>query len=400
MIRWMRDYNANPGRDRELRFYCMDGTGNWSHATHAYRAVYDFACRVDESLATDLARELEAGVESATFETRAQMERDTWHALIANASLVVSPDRAVASRLRGRVLSGRLRVGASWRANPARRARQPRPGRTRLQPRLPPLLECARRLHGPVRPMDPGSCGAGCEAGGGCPQLSPAADAGAHPARDLHGLVSRQPDRPGPGAFHRCRECPVRQGRRAESGLQPGRLRPGSGRTASSSICGRLRAAGRSGSGSPPSGRIARTCATNRSPPGLAWDCLVFHRTLRIGEVELPASLQAERGRADASALEALTGRYLVLGFLSAVNTLDVTCKDGVLHTMGRTTRAASCSPPTRRRCGSAATLASAGTSGRRSSSSTTEPTPAGSPSPCQAWERTTGCGRSTSTSL
>ena len=90
LIRWMRDYNANPGRDRELRFYCMDGTGNWSHATHAYRAVHDFACRVDESLATDLARELEAGLKSAAFETRAQMERDTWHALIANASLVVS----------------------------------------------------------------------------------------------------------------------------------------------------------------------------------------------------------------------------------------------------------------------------------------------------------------------
>ena len=90
MIRWMRDYNANPSRDRELRFYCMDGTGNWSHATHAYRAVHDFARRVDENLAVDLARDLEAGVKSATFETRAQIERDTWHALIANASLVVS----------------------------------------------------------------------------------------------------------------------------------------------------------------------------------------------------------------------------------------------------------------------------------------------------------------------
>ena len=68
----------------------MDGTGNWSHATHAYRTVYDFARRVDENLAVDLARDLEAGVESATSETRAQTERDTWHALIANASLAVS----------------------------------------------------------------------------------------------------------------------------------------------------------------------------------------------------------------------------------------------------------------------------------------------------------------------
>ena len=80
--------------------------------------------------------------------------------------------------------------------------------------------------------------------------------------------------------------------------------------------------------------------------PGLAWDCLVFHRTLRIGEVELPASLQAERGRVDASALEALSGRYLVLGFLSAVNTLDVTCKDGVLHTNGQDDTSGELFPP------------------------------------------------------
>ena len=85
MIRWMRDHNANPGRDRELRFYCMDGTGNWSHATHAYRAVHDFARRVDESLAVDLARDLEAGVgpppsrparrQSATPGTRSSRRR-------------------------------------------------------------------------------------------------------------------------------------------------------------------------------------------------------------------------------------------------------------------------------------------------------------------------------------
>ena len=80
--------------------------------------------------------------------------------------------------------------------------------------------------------------------------------------------------------------------------------------------------------------------------PGLAWDCLVFHRTLRIGEVELPASLQAGRGTMDAGALEALSGRYVILGFLSAVNTLDVTCKGGVLHTSGQDDASGELFPP------------------------------------------------------
>ena len=32
LITWMRDYNADPGNDRRLRFYGTDGSGNWSHA--------------------------------------------------------------------------------------------------------------------------------------------------------------------------------------------------------------------------------------------------------------------------------------------------------------------------------------------------------------------------------
>ncbi len=56
LIRWMREWNANPDRPRELRFYGMDGTGNWAHARFAFRAVHEFASRVDQSLADDIAR--------------------------------------------------------------------------------------------------------------------------------------------------------------------------------------------------------------------------------------------------------------------------------------------------------------------------------------------------------
>ena len=66
LIQWMREYNANPLRDRELRFYCMDGTGNWFHAQHAYDAVITFARRVDTNLVNQVSA-IEASVRSLTL---------------------------------------------------------------------------------------------------------------------------------------------------------------------------------------------------------------------------------------------------------------------------------------------------------------------------------------------
>ena len=345
MIRWMRDYNANPGRDRELRFYCMDGTGNWSHATRAWRAVRDFARRVDEDLAVDLARDLEAGVKSATFETRAQIERDTWHALIANASLVVS--RIEQSRLD--YVAASSQVDYEW------------------------ALRSAQILHDVLVNL----AQVELDFNLGFRHFWNVRDVSM--AQSLQWILGRV----GPGAklvvaAHNThlQQTPVRVQRATSMGSylanRIGRdqvlfIGAASGRSvkddAPRADCNQavyeqigpdcffldLREAPRGG----PVWEWLGTERADRSnlryqpvTPGLAWDCLVFHRTLRIGEVELPASLRAERGTMDESALEALAGRYLILGFLSAVNTLDVTCKDGVLHTNGQDDTSGELFPP------------------------------------------------------
>jgi erythromycin esterase-like protein len=90
MIRWMRDWNLDRGRLRELHFYCMDGTGNWSHAQHAYAGVHNFAARVDAALADDIARDFERAVHEVMFETRAQVDSARWRDLVGAASLVVN----------------------------------------------------------------------------------------------------------------------------------------------------------------------------------------------------------------------------------------------------------------------------------------------------------------------
>ena len=56
LIQWMRDYNANPDRDRELRFYGMDGTGNWFHIQHPFNELMEFGRKVDAGLANDVQR--------------------------------------------------------------------------------------------------------------------------------------------------------------------------------------------------------------------------------------------------------------------------------------------------------------------------------------------------------
>ena len=345
MIRWMRDYNANPGRDRELRFYCMDGTGNWSHATHAYRAVHDFARRVDENLAEDLARDLEAGVKSATFETRAQIERDTWHALIANASLVVS--RIEQSRLD--YVAASSQDDYEWALRSAQILRDVLVNLAQVELDF----SLGFRHFWNVRDVSM--------------------------AQSIQWILDREgPDSKLVVAAHNShlQQTPVRVQRATSMGsylvnqidrnqvLFIGAASAQSVKDdAPSADCNQavydrigpdcffldLRKAPRSG----PVWEWLTTERADRSnlryqpvTPGLAWDCLVFHRTLRIGEVELPASLQAERGTMDASALEALTGRYLILGFMSAVNTLDVTCNDGVLHTNGQDDTSGELFPP------------------------------------------------------
>ena len=334
MIRWMREYNGDPKRDRELRFYGMDGTGNWSHAEHAFRAVLDLAARVDEELADDVARTLEAGVQSATLETREQVGEATWRELIANASLIVS-----------RIEQGRIAyIDASSRDD----------------------YEWALRSAWILRDVFINLA-----------QVEVDFAVGFRPfwnVRDVSMAASVKwiIDREGPdmkmviGAHNsHLQQYPVRRQKATSMGSylanEIGRDRvvfigAASAYTVKGDeprIDSNQAAYHRIGPDcffldlrkAPRTGPVAKWLATERVDranlryqpvaPGPAWDCLVFSRTLAIGEVELPVSLRIPPGAIGADRLERLVGRYLIFGFLDALNTLDVTLKHGTLYLDG-----------------------------------------------------------------
>ena len=90
LIQWMRAYNANPNRDRELRFYGMDGSGNWFHLRHAFNAVVDFGRKVDAGFADHVQSTFEGPVNDINFDLRGDVEEETWRTLIAESTLVVN----------------------------------------------------------------------------------------------------------------------------------------------------------------------------------------------------------------------------------------------------------------------------------------------------------------------
>ena len=62
--------------------------------------------------------------------------------------------------------------------------------------------------------------------------------------------------------------------------------------------------------------------------PGRAWDCLLFSRRVRNADVALAPSMEMERAVPDPSRFDDLVGRYIIIGFVAAPNTLDIT-RDG-----------------------------------------------------------------------
>lgn len=345
LIRWMRDWNADPDRPRDLRFYAMDGTGNWAHARFPYQALLTFAQRVDPALAADIARDFETAVEEISFATRGDVSAARFREVIAAASLLVS-----------RLEQARLAYSAaatpddfSWALRCAQIMRDvfQAIAQTDLD------FQIGFRQYWNVRDVSMAQsldwireregADAGIVIGAHNTHLQ------MHPVRENKATSM--------GSYYTSRfgrDDTLLIGAASERSLKGDLPRPDSNQAAYGKVgpdCFLLdlRAA-------PESGPVRDWLDTERPDrsnlryypvcAGDAWDCILFHRTLKTGTVEHPPYLHAEPAEAGPENPERFVGRYKILGFLAAENTLDVYCADGVLHTDGQDDTSGEVFPP------------------------------------------------------
>ncbi|MDP6345526.1 MAG: erythromycin esterase family protein [Alphaproteobacteria bacterium] len=344
LIRWMRDWNRNPARTRDLRFYAMDGSGNWSHGRHAYRAVHEFATQVDQGLADHIATTFKQAVEEVTLERRTSISPAKFRDLIAEAALVVSrmeqariaytdassPDdydwglrcaqilRDIFLALAQTEADFDIGVRQLWNVRDVSMAQSLNWIRQR-EGAENPMVVGAHNTHlqlYPVRTQRATSFGSYYAGRFGREDIL---FIGAASDRSLKGEVPRPDSNQAAYAkvgldcfFLDLREAPVGPVRDWLSVERPDRANL----------------------------RYQPVCA------GEAWDCLLFHRTLQTGELERPGFLHSPKVEQGPDNMAAFAGRYIISGFLAAVNTLDVFFEDGVLYTDGQDDTSGEVFPP------------------------------------------------------
>ena len=345
LIKWMRAYNQDPGRSRTLKFYCMDGTGNWFHARHAWDMVAAFARDTDPALA-DHVMAIEEAVGYINFERRHEWDETTWKALIADTVLIVnriernllayvettSRDdyqwalrsaeilRDVVVMLAQCEIDFDLGFKTFWNVRDASMARSLQWILEREGPRARAVVG-SHNVHlqlCPVRVNKATSMGSYLANRIGREKILLIGTACAYTAKG---------DEPVPESCAAAYE---------QIGIERFFLD--------------LREA--------PSGAVSDWLNTERparhnlrySPatPGQAWDCLLFSRAVRIADVALAPSQVLGRANPDPSRFDRLGGRYVIMGFLAARNTLDISREGDHLYASGNEDTSGELFPPYR----------------------------------------------------
>ena len=346
LIQWMRDYNANPNRDRELRFYGMDGTGNWFHIQHPFNALMEFGRKVDADLANDVKRSFEGPARDINFDRRGEVDQANWRNLVAESTLVINRieqhrlayvqassqddyDWALRSAevLRD-ILLAMAQTGdlassegflSFWNVRDVSMAYSLEWILQREGPDARIVLG-AHNTHlqrYPVRVQKATSMGSYITNRIDREKLLIIGAASAYSTKGEEPLPDTNPaayDQVGP-------ECYFLDLRKA-----------------------------------PTSGPVAKWLTTERmsrhnlrygpEAPGLAYDCLLFHRTVSIAEVALPPSMVRELATPDPSRFDDHIGRYEVIGFLAKDHLLDISRQGDKLYASGEQDTSGELFPP------------------------------------------------------
>ena len=345
LIAWMRAFNLDASGDRRLRFYGMDGSGNWSHAQRAYVSVIGFLQVVDEPFSNEVANVLAEKVQRATFERRELITEATWAEINATCNRVVerieehqatyaervSPDRCdwslrcahamrdVLLAIQRADLEFRQGFRAFWNTRDEAMAEQ---------------LQWILEREGPDARLV----------------------VGAHNTHLQHYPVRVQRATSMGSYFTRRvgRENVLLIGAANAKTIKQDAPRPDSNQAIYEQIGHDrffldLRRA-------PESGPVADWLYTERADrsnlryhpvaPGIAWDCLLYQSSVAIGEVALPASLQRRIGPPLTERFDDLIGDYVLDGFLGQPTSLSVRRDGNILLADGRVDTSGELFPP------------------------------------------------------
>lgn len=345
LITWMRTYNEGKPDGQKLKFYGMDGSGNWSHAKKTYASLHEYLLTVSDELAAGFSDNFKAAVDQVSFETRLEIGCEEWRRLGYEASRLIS-----------RLEQGRVEFAALGGLD---------------------AFEWALRYAFILR--DQFHCWAETQEDFqvGFKTFWNIRDAAM--ADQLEWIIERE----GPDAGmligahnNHLQQFPVRLQQATSMGSY---LTQRIGREKTLFICA---TSGKSAKGdtpvpdsnqatysavgldsfiidlrdAPSTGPVhdwlskARMDRSNLRfqpvAPGAAWDCVFFLSDVTIAHVDVPPRMRPKRGEEKPDAYPALVGRYQIDGFLAAINTLDITFEDGVLCADGTDDTSGELFPP------------------------------------------------------
>lgn len=345
LLQWMRCENASRAEQDKLRFYGMDGSGNWSHANRTYKALHDYLLEVDAPLAKIFAQEFADPLKHLCFENRGEIEEETWKHLGWHASRLIN----LMERNREAYVDVSSADDFAWNMQNA--------------------LVLRDQLH----------CWAETELDfdAGFKTFWNIRDASM--AAGLEWVINRE----GPsrrilvGAHNNhLQQFPVRLNKVTSMGSY---LTHRIGRDRTLFICATN---GRSAKGDLPieesnqatydqvgpdrwfmdfrrapddpdikgwmnAGRLDRSNIRYQPvAPGVAWDCMFFSRSVTIAHAAVPKGLSLEKGQETAEDYPEKVGYYEVIGFLAAINKLTITVEDGALYLDGSTDTSGELYPP------------------------------------------------------
>ena len=348
LIQWMRDYNANPNRDRELRFYGMDGTGNWFHIQHPFNELMEFGRKVDADLANDVKRSFEGPVRDINLDRRGEVDKATWRNLIAESTLVIN--RIEQHRLA--YIQASSQDDYDWALKSAEILRDMLLMMAQTgdidssegflsfwnvrDVSMAYSLEWILKREGPDARIVVGAHNAHLQ------QYPVWIPKGTSMGSYIANLIGR--------------ENLLIIGAASTYSTRGEEPLPDTNAAAYEQVGPEcyfldLRKA-------PASGPVANWLNTERmtrqllsyapEAPGPAYDCLVFHRTVSMAEVALVPSMVRELGTPDASRFDDHVGRYVLTGFLSQRMTLDISRQGDKLYASGEQDISGELFPPYR----------------------------------------------------